>query len=72
MATTPPGAPHPDESELDTLPIDYNFKYVTRYDRCTTCHQGIDRPAYSKEAISDLTKDAPAPLVMRARRPNQN
>lgn len=50
---------------LDTLPIDYNFKYVTRYDRCTTCHQGIDRPAYSKEAVSDLTKDASEDMQAR-------
>src|SRR5207244_2705654 len=23
---------------LEEYPINYNFKYVTRYDRCTTCH----------------------------------
>jgi len=26
------------------IPIDYNFKQVTRFDRCHTCHLGIDRP----------------------------
>jgi mono/diheme cytochrome c family protein len=39
---------------LDELPIDYNFKYVTRFDRCTTCHLGIDRPAYDKAALYGL------------------
>ena len=28
---------------LPELTINYNFKEVPRYDRCTTCHQGIDR-----------------------------
>jgi hypothetical protein len=39
---------------LTDLPIDYNFKYVTRFDRCTTCHLGIDRPAYDKAALYGL------------------
>jgi mono/diheme cytochrome c family protein len=39
------------------IPIDYNFKYVTRFDRCTTCHLGIDRPNYTKDALRALTKD---------------
>ena len=43
---------------LNDLPIDYNFKYVTRYDRCTTCHLGIDRRAFTKEEIRDLTEDS--------------
>ncbi len=30
---------------LPDLTINYNFKDVPRYDRCTTCHQGIDRSA---------------------------
>src|SRR5437763_128826 len=33
----------------DNVPIDYNFKYVTRFDRCTTCHQGIEDPAFTRE-----------------------
>lgn len=41
---------------LNDLPIDYNFKQVTRYDRCVTCHQGIERGAYTKEALRDLTR----------------
>jgi cbb3-type cytochrome oxidase cytochrome c subunit len=41
------------------IPIDYNFKLVTRFDRCTTCHLGIDRPAYTKENLLGLTKVTP-------------
>src|SRR5262249_40917214 len=41
---------------LNDLPIDYNFKYVTRFDRCMTCHQGIDRPAYTKVALQELAQ----------------
>src|SRR5262249_1127632 len=33
---------------LPELTINYNFKEVPRYDRCTTCHQGIDRLGYDK------------------------
>jgi mono/diheme cytochrome c family protein len=39
---------------LPDLTIDYSFKEVPRYDRCTTCHLGIDRPAYTKEALVAL------------------
>ena len=35
---------------LPELTINYNFKDVPRYDRCTTCHQGIDRLGYDKDA----------------------
>jgi cbb3-type cytochrome oxidase cytochrome c subunit len=35
---------------LPELLINYNFKEVPRYDRCQTCHQGIDRPGYDKDA----------------------
>jgi mono/diheme cytochrome c family protein len=42
---------------LAEYPIDYSFKYVTRYDRCMTCHLAIDRPAFTKQAISQLTPD---------------
>lgn len=35
---------------LPELTINYNFKEVPRYDRCTTCHQGIDRLGYDKDA----------------------
>ena len=39
------------------IPIDYNFKMVTRFDRCQTCHLGIDRPAYTKDALRALTQE---------------
>src|SRR5262249_49284511 len=35
---------------LPELTINYNFKDVPRYDRCTTCHQGIDRLGYETAA----------------------
>ena len=35
---------------LPQLTIDYNFKEVPRYDRCTTCHLGIDRAGYDLKA----------------------
>lgn len=35
---------------LPDLTINYNFKDVPRYDRCTTCHQGIDRLGYETDA----------------------
>ena len=35
---------------LPDLTINYNFKDVPRYDRCTTCHQGIDRIGYDTDA----------------------
>jgi cbb3-type cytochrome oxidase cytochrome c subunit len=42
----------------EDLPIDYGgFKYVTRYDRCTTCHLGIDKPAMDRETLARLTVD---------------
>lgn len=34
---------------LPDLTINYNFKDVPRYDRCTTCHQGIDRIGYDTD-----------------------
>jgi cytochrome c2 len=40
---------------LEKLPIDYNFKYVTRFDRCLTCHQGIDKPGFTREQLRKLT-----------------
>lgn len=40
--------------------INYNFKDVTRFDRCTTCHLGIDRPAYTKANLRGLTETDPA------------
>jgi mono/diheme cytochrome c family protein len=39
---------------LHDLTIDYNFKGVTRFDRCTSCHKGIARPTFTKENLIDL------------------
>jgi cbb3-type cytochrome oxidase cytochrome c subunit len=43
---------------LPELTINYNFKEVPRYDRCTTCHQGIDRIGYDKapDGVHDMKK----------------
>jgi cbb3-type cytochrome oxidase cytochrome c subunit len=38
------------------IPIDYNFTNVTRFDRCQSCHLGIDRPTYTKENLRALTQ----------------
>lgn len=46
-----------DQYTLADYPIDYNFKYVTRFDRCTTCHLGLERSAFSKEALGKLTPE---------------
>ncbi len=35
---------------LPELLINYNFKEVPRYDRCQTCHQGIDKLGYETTA----------------------
>ena len=34
-----------DQVWLPELTIDYNFRRVARFDRCATCHQGIDKTA---------------------------
>ena len=41
---------------INDIPIDYNFKYVTRFDRCMTCHQGIDKPGFAKDKLRELTR----------------
>jgi cbb3-type cytochrome oxidase cytochrome c subunit len=46
---------------LPELTINYNFKEVPRYDRCTTCHQGIDRIGYDRDA-----EGKPMPRVFAA------
>src|SRR5262249_54802180 len=52
---------------INDVPIDYNFKNVTRFDRCMTCHQGIDRPAYTKEALRQL-REVPEALKTRLKK----
>ena len=44
---------------LNELPIDYSFKQVPRYDRCATCHLGIDRGMFDKTALTALTQPQP-------------
>jgi cbb3-type cytochrome oxidase cytochrome c subunit len=39
----------PDQVVLEDLRLNYNFKYVTRHDRCRTCHVGIDQDGYTAE-----------------------
>ncbi len=40
---------------LNDLTIDYGgFKDVPRYDRCTTCHLGIDRPSFDAASLAKL------------------
>jgi mono/diheme cytochrome c family protein len=57
-----------DQITLTDLPIDYNFKYVTRFDRCTTCHLGIDKPAYERPALRSLIQPVPADETAKLKR----
>ncbi len=42
---------------LADLPIEYgSFKYVTRYDRCTSCHLGIDRTGFDHRTLTKLSR----------------
>ena len=51
------GLPEIDQLGLPHLSLDYHFRKVPRFDRCTTCHQGIDKslahrptqPRYGRE-----------------------
>jgi cbb3-type cytochrome oxidase cytochrome c subunit/mono/diheme cytochrome c family protein len=43
---------------LNDLTIDYSFRDVPRYDRCTTCHLAIDRAVFSRDALEGLCKSA--------------
>jgi mono/diheme cytochrome c family protein len=50
---------------LNDLTIDYGgFRDVPRYDRCTSCHLGIDRAIFDKASLESLTK-APEELVAK-------
>jgi mono/diheme cytochrome c family protein len=42
---------------LTDLPIDYSFKHVTRFDRCTTCHLGMEKANYDAAALKRLTEN---------------
>jgi len=57
-----------DQVWLPELGINYNFCQVARFDRCTTCHQGIDKaaggsaaePAYRPREVIALQLATPA------------
>src|SRR5262249_58845092 len=42
------------QTVLEELPIDYAFKRVPRFDRCTTCHLGIDRANFAADVLAGL------------------
>ena len=42
---------------LADLPIEYgSFKYVTRYDRCTSCHLAVERVGFDHRTLTKLTR----------------
>jgi cbb3-type cytochrome oxidase cytochrome c subunit len=40
---------------LPDLTIDYSFKDVPRFDRCVSCHLGIDRANFDKKTLASLS-----------------
>ena len=50
----PPRSPAIEQIWLPELTLDYNFRNVARFDRCTTCHQGIDRLGGSASGGADI------------------
>ena len=60
----------------DDLTIDYNFRKVRRFDRCTTCHQAMektlpgtaDKPLFDGERTYSLTLTLPAKTDVEAAR----
>jgi mono/diheme cytochrome c family protein len=46
----------PNQIVLNDLTIDYSFKQVPRFDRCTSCHLGIDRAMFEKASVAALTQ----------------
>ncbi len=47
-----------DQTWLPDLTIDYNFRRVARFDRCRTCHQGIDRAAPARPSNRSVPPSA--------------
>ncbi len=42
---------------LADLPIEYgSFKFVTRYDRCTSCHMAVERVGFDHRTLTKLTR----------------
>ena len=50
---------------LNDLTIDYNFKGVQRFDRCTTCHKGIARASFTPENLENLLYEPSSELEER-------
>ena len=51
----PPQSPAIQQIWLPDLTLNYNFRNVARFDRCTTCHQGID-------GTNDSNKEGDSPI----------
>lgn len=54
------------------LTIDYNFRRVRRFDRCTTCHQGIAKTAPGSASEPGYRIEREVQLVLTGVDPNQN
>jgi mono/diheme cytochrome c family protein len=59
---------------LPELTINYNFKQVTRFDRCMTCHLGIERGSFvadrlltMREPTKEQTEEVEQALMLLAR-----
>lgn len=60
----------------DDLTIDYNFKRVRRFDRCTTCHQAMektapgapDKPLFAGEQVFTVSLETPTKEEIEAAR----
>ena len=56
-----------DNHHYPNLTVDYNFKRIARFDRCTTCHRAIDKaslddpqePAFLSQREFTITLDTP-------------
>lgn len=63
-----------EQTSLPDLPMDYHFRHVPRFDRCQTCHFGIDRllpgaadrPAWERLHVLELEVPAPQNLAGNA------
>ena len=57
-----------DQIWLPQLTLNNNFRDVARFDRCTTCHRGMDKtqpgsptdPAYARQSVIDVVLATPA------------
>jgi len=58
-----------DQTWLPELTIDYNFRQVARFDRCATCHEGIDHNAPGR--ADQPAFNMPRELTVRLATPRQ-